>query len=157
MLVKEGLSLQFLTLVFQTWLSEKNIGHISSALRKAQLEARLTVLLMILDCQEFRLLVVICCGKSVSILAQDFLPASQQSAQHFDEHFSKVGLEVLVKYRRAQESAEKRRALKTELEELLENEANSEEVIDRCQQHMETAQLSDVDVTVLVSVWASSA
>lgn len=42
-LVKEGLSLQFITLVFQTWLSEKNIGHISSALRKAQLEARLTV------------------------------------------------------------------------------------------------------------------
>lgn len=42
-LVKEGLSLQFITFVFQTWLSEKNIGHISSALRKAQLEARLTV------------------------------------------------------------------------------------------------------------------
>lgn len=42
-LVKEGLSLQFITLVFQTWLSEKNIGHISSALRKAQLESRLTV------------------------------------------------------------------------------------------------------------------
>lgn len=42
-LVKEGLSRQFITLVFQTWLSEKNIGHISSALRKAQLEARLTV------------------------------------------------------------------------------------------------------------------
>lgn len=86
---------------------------------------------------------------------QDFLPASQQSAQHFDEHFSKVGLEVLVKYRRAQESAEKRRTLKTELEELLENEATSEEVIDRCQQHMEMAQLSDIDVTVLVSIWAT--
>lgn len=42
-LVKEGLSLQFITLVFQTWISEKNIGHVSSALRKAQLEARLTV------------------------------------------------------------------------------------------------------------------
>ena len=81
---------------------------------------------------------------------QDFLPASQQSALHFDEHFSKMGLEVLVKYRRAQESVEKRRALKTELEELLESETSSEEIIDRCQQHMETAQLSDVDITVLV-------
>lgn len=58
-----------------------------------------------------------------------------------------------MKYRRAQESAEKRRTLKTELEELLENEATSEEVIDRCQQHMETAQLSDIDVTVLVSAY----
>ena len=42
-LVKEGMSLQFVTLVFQTWLSEKNISHVGSALRKAQLEARLTV------------------------------------------------------------------------------------------------------------------
>ena len=82
---------------------------------------------------------------------QDFLPASQQSALLFDEHFSGAGLEVLVKYRRAQESAEKRRALKKELEELLDADSLSEEIIDRCQQHMDTAQLTDVDVTVLVS------
>jgi hypothetical protein len=121
-LVKEGMSLQFVTLVFQTWLSEKNISHVGSALRKAQLEARLT----------------------------DFLPASQQSALLFDEHFSGAGLEVLVKYRRAQESAEKRRALKKELEEMLDTDSSSEEIIDRCQQHMDTAQLTDVDVTVLL-------
>lgn len=42
-LVKEGLSLDFITLMFQTWLSEKGISHISSALRKAQLESRLMV------------------------------------------------------------------------------------------------------------------
>ena len=42
-LVKEGLSLQFITLVFQTWLTERNIKHVGSALRKAQLEGRLTV------------------------------------------------------------------------------------------------------------------
>ena len=41
--MKEGLSREFLTLMFQTWLSERGISHISSALRKAQLEARLTV------------------------------------------------------------------------------------------------------------------
>ena len=79
------------------------------------------------------------------------MPASQQSALLFDEHFSGAGLEVLVKYRRAQESAEKRRALKKELEEMLDTDSSSEEIIDRCQQHMDTAQLTDVDVTVLVS------
>ena len=94
----------------------------------------------------------LCSFRSPSFVLQDFLPASQQSALHFDEHFSRVGLDVLVKYRRAQESVEKRRMLKTELEELLENETSSEEIIDRCQQHMEAAQLSDVDVTVLVSM-----
>ena len=148
-LVKEGLSLQFVTLVFQTWLMEKNIAHVGSALRKAQLEARLEVSVPAL-----------CVFSVWQCLLQDFLPASQQSALHFDEHFSQVGLEVLVKYRRAQESAGKRRALKKELEELLETDTSSEEIIDRCQQHMDTAQLTDVDVTVLVSagwlaVWMS--
>ena len=138
-LVKEGLSLQFITLVFQTWLSEKNINHVSSALRKAQLEARLTVSLLHLP------------GYGLWLhSSQDFLPVSQQSAVVFDDHFSQVGLEVLVKYRRAQESAEKRRALKKELEEMLEADTTSDEIIDRCQQHMDTAQLTDVDITVLV-------
>lgn len=41
--MKEGLSLDFVSLMFQTWLSEKGISHISSALRKAQLESRLMV------------------------------------------------------------------------------------------------------------------
>lgn len=55
-----------------------------------------------------------------------------------------------MKYRRAQESVGKRRALKTELEEVLESETSNEDIIDRCQQHMETSQLTDVDITVLV-------
>lgn len=59
-------------------------------------------------------------------------------------------MEALVKYRRAQESAEKRRKLKSELEELLENEVSSDEIVERCQQHMESEKLSDVDITVLV-------
>ena len=41
--MKDGLSLEFATTMFQTWLTEKGIGHISSALRKAQLEKRLLV------------------------------------------------------------------------------------------------------------------
>lgn len=41
--MKEGLALEFATLMFQTWISEKSIAHIGSALRKAQLEKRLLV------------------------------------------------------------------------------------------------------------------
>ena len=84
-------------------------------------------------------------------VTQDFLPASQQSAKHFDDHFSGVNLDVLVKYRRAQESAGKRRALKAELEELLDSDCSSEDIIEHCQQHIDTDKLTDVDVTVLVS------
>lgn len=55
-----------------------------------------------------------------------------------------------MKYRRAQESAEKRRKLKSELEELLESEVSSDEIVEHCQQHMESEKLSDVDITVMV-------
>ena len=87
---------------------------------------------------------------TVSPSCQEFLPPTQQTPQHFDEHFQSVGMEALVKYRRAQESAEKRRKLKSELEELLENEVGSDEIVERCQQHMELEKLSDVDITVMV-------
>ena len=41
--MKEGLSLEFSTAMFQTWISERGIAHIGSVLRKAQLEKRLLV------------------------------------------------------------------------------------------------------------------
>ena len=59
-------------------------------------------------------------------------------------------MEAVVKYRRVQESAEKRRWLRRELEELLEGEAGSDEIVEYCQQHMETERLSDIDITVIV-------
>lgn len=48
LLVKDGLSLGFATTMFQTWVTEKGIGHVSSALRKAQLETRLLVSLLLM-------------------------------------------------------------------------------------------------------------
>ncbi len=41
--MKEGLSLSFSTVMFQTWIKEKGIGHISSSLRKKALDGRLLV------------------------------------------------------------------------------------------------------------------
>ena len=41
--MKEGLSLDFATIMFQTWIKEKGINHVGSALRKANIENRLLV------------------------------------------------------------------------------------------------------------------
>ncbi len=41
--MKEELSLQFATIMFDTWITEKGIAHVGSALRKAQLEHKLLV------------------------------------------------------------------------------------------------------------------
>ena len=42
-IVKEGLSLEFATIMFQTWYKEKGRSHVSGALRKAGIERRLLV------------------------------------------------------------------------------------------------------------------
>ena len=41
--MKEGVSLEFATLLFQAWLTERDINAVGSALRKAQLEGKLLV------------------------------------------------------------------------------------------------------------------
>lgn len=121
-LVKEGLSLQFATSLFQTWVTEKGISHISSALRKASLERRLL----------------------------ELLPPTKQTPTHFDAHFSSVGLESLVRFRQAQQNASYKRKLREEIEELIGQEAGNDEIIDRCHQHLSATSLSNVDVTVML-------
>ena len=78
------------------------------------------------------------------------MPPTRQLPHHFDEHFSTAGLDQLVRFRQAQENAVYKRRLREEVEELLSSEAPPEEIVERCQQHMATTSLSDVDVTVMV-------
>lgn len=121
-LVKEGLSLEFSTAMFQTWINEKGIAHIGSVLRKATLEKRLL----------------------------ELLPPQRQTADHFNAHFSQAGLEPLVKFRQAQENASFKKKLREELEGLFEHDALAEEIVELCQQHMASTSLTDVDVTVML-------
>ena len=65
-----------------------------------------------------------------------------------------------MKFRQAQQNAVFKQRLREEIDELLGAEAPPEEVVERCQQHMASTSLSDVDVTVLVRgegvmVWMS--
>ena len=83
-------------------------------------------------------------------LLQELLPPTRQLPHHFDEHFSTIGLEPLVKFRQAQQNAVFKHRLREEIEELLAAEAPPEDVVERCQQHMASTSLSDVDVTVMV-------
>lgn len=83
-------------------------------------------------------------------LLQELLPPTRQLPHHFDEHFSAIGLDPLVKFRQAQQNAVFKQRLREEIEELLAAEAPPEDVVERCQQHMASTSLSDVDVTVLV-------
>jgi hypothetical protein len=121
-LVKEGLSLSFVTHIFKHWLREKDIGGVASLLKKANLE------------QDIML----------------FLPPGKQTPEVFDEHFTSEGLEPIVKLRRSLQIAEHKRVLKEDLVQLLADEEGPEELIATCQQHISDTGLTPVDVTIML-------
>ena len=123
-IVREGLALDFSTIMFENWIKEKGIAHVSSALRKASIENRML----------------------------EFLPPTRQTPALFNEHFTKNNLDVLVRYRQVQENAAYKQKLRDELTELISQEASSEEIVEKCHQHMSNTSLGNVDITVLVSV-----
>ena len=59
---------------------------------------------------------------------------------------------MLVKFRRAQENAAAKKVLREEIDELIQQEASNEEIIDVCREHAKKTNLTDVDITVLVSL-----
>ena len=56
-----------------------------------------------------------------------------------------------MKFRRAQENASFKKILREEIEELIQQEASSEEIVDQCKDRMKTTSLTDVDIAVMVS------
>lgn len=81
---------------------------------------------------------------------QEVLPPSKQTPTHFDEHFRSIGLDVLIKFRQAQENASFKKKLRQEIDEMLGQDASNEDVVDKCQLHLSTTTLTDVDITVMV-------
>eukprot|EP00731_Ephydatia_muelleri_P031562 Em0023g69a len=126
-LVKEGVSLEFATLLFQAWLTERDISAVGSALRKAQLEGKLL----------------------------ELMPPSKQSIEHFEEHFNAANLESIVKFHKSQENLAVKKKLGDEIDEMLEAQASHEEILEKCQQYIsaEEGGLTDVDITVIL--WRS--
>ena len=57
---------------------------------------------------------------------------------------------MLVKFRRAQENASFKKVLREEIDELIQQEANNEEIIDLCKERMTKTSLTDIDITVMV-------
>ena len=60
-------------------------------------------------------------------------------------------MSLLVKFRRAQENAALKKVLREEIDELIQQEAGNDEIIDQCRDRMKTTTLTDVDITVMVN------
>ncbi len=84
-------------------------------------------------------------------LPQDLLPAQRRTAEEFDSYFYSHRLESLVKFRKAQENSTFKNTLMAEIEEMFSGEAPTDEIVERCQQHMTNTTLTDVDIAVMVN------
>ena len=58
-----------------------------------------------------------------------------------------------MKFRQAQENIQYKKKLRRELVEMISQEVGNDEIIDKCQQHMSSTSLGNVDITVLVSAY----
>ncbi|KAI6656830.1 Basic leucine zipper and W2 domain-containing protein 1-A [Oopsacas minuta] len=90
-LVKEGHSLTFITQVFQSWLREKDISHVSMVLRRAQLDDKL----------------------------DRFFPASKSSPDEFQKHFLDNSLQPLADFQRIQVTNIHKKDLKAKFDDIL--------------------------------------
>lgn len=89
------------------------------------------------------------------MFSQELLPSTRRSAIHFDDHFTKEGLEDLVKFRRNQECSASRKRLQEEINEVLARDEDIKSMADdiaKCgQEYQQNKLLTDSDITVMVS------
>lgn len=121
-LVKEGLSLDFITVVLQTWLAEKDLQHLASALKRGGLEGKLP----------------------------NLLPINKRTQENFENHFKAAGLDQIVEYQRAKANAEVKKELQKKLEELIKDEASVKEITAMINEEKEKIKVPDHEIVVMV-------
>ncbi|KAK3105824.1 hypothetical protein FSP39_006544 [Pinctada imbricata] len=121
-LVKEGISLEFATTLFRSWLNEKDIGSVNTALKKAQLDTRML----------------------------ELFPLNKRSQEAFLTHFRKEGLGAIAEYQVAQETAQARSDLKKKISEMIDEEDAPKEMIAVIVEEMQKHGLGEQETTILI-------
>ncbi|KAJ8036353.1 Basic leucine zipper and W2 domain-containing protein 1 [Holothuria leucospilota] len=124
-LVKEGITLEFVLTLFKVWLEEKDINSIAAALRKAQLEKKLML----------------------------FLPTTKQTLPHFQQHFSDAGLTAIVEFQRNVQDSDARKELQTSIITMINNGTSTKEIEEVCKEYMAMNKKSEQDIVTLI--WKS--
>ena len=121
-LVKDGLSLDFATVMFRVWLEERDIQSINGALKKAQLDSRLLELFAL----------------------------NKRSLVTFVDHFEKAKLTPIADMQKAMFTTGVRKGLQKQLGEMIKDEESVEEMIKFVQEQIQANSLSDSDTTIMV-------
>ncbi|XP_066301183.1 eIF5-mimic protein 2-like isoform X1 [Branchiostoma lanceolatum] len=131
-LVKEGIGLDFATAVFKTWLSEKDVNHLISCLRRANIEQRLP----------------------------ELFPANKRSQEHLESHFRAAGLGPVADFQKGQQNVAYKKELQKKLADMISNEDDVKElangipaIVVYVKDYMKKNELAEHEV--VVQVWFS--
>lgn len=121
-LVKEGISMEFMIALWKVWLSMKDMNHVVSILRKAQLDKRLL----------------------------EFLPSTKRTEENFEKQLEESGLKSLVEFQRTIARGDTKKELQEEIMELIKDSASVKEIELVCKESMKKYSLAEHEVVVLV-------
>lgn len=99
-LVKEGLSLQFVTAVFKAYLGEQSIEHLGGSLKKAGIDNKLL----------------------------EFFPPNKRDEEYFARYFGAEDMKQLVEYHSQKQRNSLKEQTIDHVKEMLRNEGTSQEV-----------------------------
>jgi len=120
-LIKDGIALDFATVVFKTWLKEKEFAHMNGAIKRSQLDNKLW----------------------------NLFPVNKRTWENFEKHFSAAGLNQIVDYQKSQKNTEVKKELQKSLEELIQNEEPIKEIAAFMKEQMKKNDMSEVETTIL--------
>jgi len=121
-LVKDGISMTFATHLFKIWLELKDIQHISSTLKRAELHDKLL----------------------------NLLPVNKRTQDNFEKHFRAAGLGPIAEYQRAKTSGAVKKELYQQLEDMLNDEEPVKEIILTVKEYMDTKGITDQEAATMV-------
>ncbi|XP_028393525.1 basic leucine zipper and W2 domain-containing protein 1-like [Dendronephthya gigantea] len=122
-LVKEGLSLQFMTRLFQVWFKEKkdSSGIIANTLKKNEMDDKLL----------------------------EFFPPNKRTNEQFEKHFVAAGLPKLVEIQKNQQHVGSKKEYQSQLSEMIDAKVPLKEIIANCNEQKEKNNLTEEQVIVL--------
>lgn len=122
-LVKDGLALEFLLTVFVTWKQEKGASSLTTALKKAGIDASLP----------------------------EFFPPNRRSEEHYKEIFEEKGLIEVLRYQKAQANQGNKKDLQKQLEEDISENKPVKDIISSVKEAVIKYQLQEHEI--ITSIW----
>jgi len=120
--IKDGIAIDFLVAVLQTWLNEKDAATIWSTMKKGGLDLKV----------------------------MNFLPVSKRSSEYLSSIFLNGGLAQLLEHQKAGQSSLVKKELQNQIGELLKEDVSVKEIISLVKEASAKNNLMDQEIVVLL-------